>query len=134
MDALIDPFKRGHGDPWKRYGSLPLHTLVRTRFVHFDKDVQSAERYALKPEVGGELNAALDSWLTPFCVARRSSIPFLRSASEWFRAIFEVERLNRLIAITKKLKRPPEAGTLSQPTNGSSKAGGGLLGWILRRK
>jgi hypothetical protein len=88
------------------------HTLVRTHFVHFDKDVQSAKRYALKAEVGGELNAALDSWLTPSYVARKSSIPFLRSASEWFRAILDVERLNRIIAFTKEeVKLPPVAGS-----------------------
>jgi len=111
------------------------HTLVRTHFVHFDKDVQSAKRYALKPEIGSELNAALDNWLTPSFIARRSSIPFLRTASEWYRAVMDVERLNRVIAFTKEeLKLPPVAGTLPQRTNYSSKGGSGLLSWILGRK
>lgn len=107
------------------------HTLVRTHFVHFDKDIQSAKRYALKSEVASELNAALDTWLVPSFIARRSSIPFLNKASEWYRAVMDLDRLKRVIAFTgEELKLPPAAGTLPRQTSGASKSGG-LLGWIL---
>jgi hypothetical protein len=76
------------------------HTLVWTHFLHFDKDLQSAKRYALKAEVTGELNAALDAWLAPPFVLRRSSIPFLHKASEWYRGVMDEDRLNRVVALT----------------------------------
>jgi len=115
------------------------HTLVRTHFLHFDKDWQSANRYALKPEVTGELNAALDAWLAPPYVLRRSSIPFLHKASEWYRAVKDVDRLNRVVALTgEPLNLVPDTGAGMRQTNGfsksSSKGGGGLLGWILGGK
>lgn len=107
------------------------HTLVRTHFLHFDKDVQSAKRYVSKHEVVSELNAALDTWLAPSFVLRRSRIPFLQKASEWYRAVMDLDRLNRVIAFTgEELKLPPSAGNQPRRTNGPSKGGGGLLGWI----
>jgi hypothetical protein len=107
------------------------HTLVRTHFLHFDKDIQAVRRYGLKPDVVNELNAALDNWLVPSFVARRSSIPFLHRASEWYRASMDEDRLKRVIAFTgEKLDMLPRGGTLPRRTNSASKGGGGLLGWI----
>jgi hypothetical protein len=103
------------------------HTLVRTHFVQFDKDAQAAKRYALKPEVATELNAALDQWLSSSFVSRRSSIPFLYKASEWYRAVMDIDRLNRVIAFTgEELKLPTGAKPAPRKTSGGS-----LLGWIL---
>ncbi len=111
------------------------HTLVRTHYVHFDKKPQVARQYASKPDVVNELNAALNSWLVPSFVARRSSIPFLRKASEWYRAVRDVDRLNRVIAFTgEELKLPQAAATNTRQTSSSSKGGGGLLGWIFGGK
>lgn len=111
------------------------HTLIRTHFVHFDKDAQSSKRYALHPNVTSELNAALDSWLVPSYVARRSSIPFLRYASGWYRVVMDADRLKRIIALTgEELKLPPAAGTVRRQSNSSPKSGGGLLGWIFGGK
>jgi hypothetical protein len=110
------------------------HTLVRTHFQDFDRDWQTATRYASNPKVTGELNAALDAWLAPPFVLRRSSIPFLQKASEWYRAVMDEGRLNRIIAFTREeLNLPSATGTTPRPTNNSSK-GGGLLGWILGGK
>jgi hypothetical protein len=103
------------------------HTLVRTHFVHFDKDTQAAKQYALKPKVATELNEALDQWLLPSFVPRRSSISFLYKASEWYRAVMDIDRLDRVIAFTgEELKLPTGAKPAPRKTNG-----GGLLGWIL---
>jgi Arc/MetJ-type ribon-helix-helix transcriptional regulator len=108
------------------------HTLVRTHFLHFDKDVQSAKRYASRSEVVSELNAALDGWLAPCFTVRRSSIPFLHKASEWYRAVIDIDRLDRVIAVTgEERKLPAEAGNLIRRTTSAQKSGGGLLGWIL---
>ena len=110
------------------------HTLVRTHFVHFDRDALGAKRYASKSEVRSELNAALDNWLAPPYALRRSSVPFLRKASEWYRALMDEEHLGRVIVLTGEEPMPPAlTGQMLRQTNGSSK-GGGLLGWILGRK
>ena len=107
------------------------HTLVRTHYVHFDKDMQSARRYALSPAVTGELNTAFDAWLTPFFVPSRSSIPFLQKATEWYRAVNDTERLKRVIAFTgEKADLPPATRTAPRPTNPAPKSSGGLLGWL----
>jgi hypothetical protein len=109
------------------------HALVRSHFVHFDKDVQSAKRYALKPEVACELNAALDNWLAPSFVGHRSSISFLRTASGWYRAVMDVDRLKRVIALTgEKLDLPAAAAPPPWRKTTASKGGRGLLGWIFR--
>lgn len=107
------------------------HTLVRTHFVHFDKDVQGAKRYAMKPEVGNELNTALDNWLVPSFVPRRSSISFLCKASEWYRAVQDIDRLKRVIALTGENLDVPAVRTASRPTTNAPKGRTGLMGWIL---
>jgi hypothetical protein len=104
------------------------HTLVRTHFVHFDKDPQSARRYALGPAVTFELNTALDAWLASTFDVRRSSIPYLQKASEWYRATMDIDRLKRVVDLTgEKLDLLPAATNASQRTNSSSKTVGGLL-------
>lgn len=104
------------------------HTLVRTHFVHFDKNPQSAKRYALKTDVVTELNAALDNWLVPSFTARRSSIPFLRKASEWYKAAMDSDRLKRVIAFTgEELNLPNNWWTVPQQAKSPSRSGG-LLG------
>jgi hypothetical protein len=110
------------------------HTLVRTHFLHFDKNTRSAKLYASNPGVTGELNAALDTWLVPSFVVSRSSIPFLQKASEWYRGVKDEERLRRVTVFTGEMLNLPSAtGPTSRRTNGSAKSGGGLLGWILGR-
>jgi hypothetical protein len=111
------------------------HTLVRTHFLHFDKAPQSAKRYAFQPEVMGELNAALEAWLAPPFVLRRSSIPFLHKASEWYRAVMDEDRLNRIVALTGEPHNLlPATETARRRSNGSSKGSSSLLGWILGGK
>jgi hypothetical protein len=107
------------------------HTLVRTHLSGFDKDVQVARRYARKSQVTGELNSALDAWLAPPYAVRRSSVPFLQKASEWYRAVADVGRLNRVAALTGEA---PAAPSSVPQTNAASKSGGGLLGWIFGGK
>jgi hypothetical protein len=106
------------------------HTLVRTHFIHFGNDRGGARRYASKPAVVNELNAALDNWLVPSFVARRSSIPFLRTASDWYQAVMDQDRLKRVITFTgEELKLPAAAETMPrQPIRI------GLLSWILGRR
>ena len=101
------------------------HTLVRTHFIHFDKDANAAKRYALKAEVVTELNAALDNWLLPSYAARRSSFPYLSKASEWYRAVMDVDRLKRVIAFTGEELKLPSHGAQAAP-----RKPGGLLSWI----
>jgi len=115
------------------------HTLVRTHLRDFDNNVQAATQYALSPKVTEELNAALDAWLAPPFVLRRSSIPFLHKASEWYRAVMDIDRLNRVIAFTgEPLNLLPDSGTAPRRTNSSSNGPAtgsrGLLGWIFGGK
>ena len=76
------------------------HTLVRTHFTDFNKDVHASKRYASKTEVVSELNGAFENWLNPSYVARRSSIPYLYKASQWYRATADLHRLKRVVAFT----------------------------------
>jgi hypothetical protein len=116
------------------------HTLVRSHYVHFDKNMQAARRYALNPAVTGELNTALDAWLTPSFSPRRSSIPFLQKASEWYRAVMNQDRmnqdrLNRVIAFTgEPADLLPATRTAPSRTGSSPKSSGGLLAWLFGSK
>lgn len=90
------------------------HTLVRTHFLNFDKDTQAAIRYVMKAEVVAELNTALDNWLVSSYAARRSSIPYLKKASEWYRPAMDGDRLGRIVALTgEELNLPAAASLLS---------------------
>lgn len=110
------------------------HTLVRTHFLQFDKDAQAARRYAMKAEVVAELNTALDNWLAPSYVARRSSIPYLKKASEWYRAVMDADRLRRVFALTGEEFNLPAGASLPPRQTGSSSKSGGLLGWLFGGK
>lgn len=84
------------------------HTLVRTHYSQFEKDAKAADIYGKRPEVVRELNTALDNWLMPPYSARRSSIPYLQEASEWYRATRDVGRLSAVIALTgEEFRLPP---------------------------
>jgi len=110
------------------------HTLVRTHIEYFDKAPESARQYGLKPEVTSELNSALDNWVAPAYAASRSSISFLRRASEWYRAVRDIDRLSKVIALTgEEAKLPPAAGTVPQRIHRSSKSNG-VLSWILGKR
>ena len=109
------------------------HNLVRTHLVHFDKAVQAAKRYALQPDVGSELNDALDNWLVPSFVARRSSIWFLHQASQWYRATADLDRLKRVVAFTgEELNITSNWWEPPQPK--SSAKSSGLLGRLFGGK
>lgn len=100
------------------------HTLVRTHFAQFDRDPQSAARYASKPELNDEVDTALDNWLIPTYEARRSSIPYLLKASEWYRAVGDVERLKRVVALTgEELNLPDKWWRVPQEPKSPSKVG-----------
>jgi hypothetical protein len=106
-------------------------TLVRTHFISFDKDPRAGRLYATNPVVTQELNAALDAWLAPPYAVRRSSIPFLRNASGWYRAVLDVDRLDRVIALTGEERKLPTSGSASTPHRSIA---GGLINWILTGK
>jgi hypothetical protein len=108
------------------------HSLVRTHYLNFDKDVRAAKLYATNPEVTNELNAALDAWLAPPYTPRRSSIPFLRYASEWYRVTMDVDRQKRVIALTGEELKLSAPASVSRPP--SSSKSGGLLNWIMGGK
>ena len=108
------------------------HSLVRTHYVNFDKDMRAAKLYAANPEVTNELNGALDAWLAPPYTSRRSSIPFLRYASEWYRVTMDVDRQKRVIALTGEELKLAAPASASRPA--SSSKSGGLLNWIMGAK
>lgn len=110
------------------------HTLVRTHYVNFDKDVRAAKLYATNPDVMHELNAALDSWLSPPYAPRRSSIPFLRHASEWYRAVMDVDRQKRVIALTGEELKIPGATVPTASRPAANTKSGGLLNWFMGGK
>ena len=96
------------------------HSLVRTHLLHFDKDPQAAKQYAAKPDVIAELNAALDNWLAPSYTPRRSSIQYLKKATEWYAAAVDIDRLQRVAAFTGEEFKVKKSG--------------GLLGWLFGGK
>jgi hypothetical protein len=67
---------------------------------------------------------ARDHWLIPSYVARRSSIPHLQKASEWYRAVMDVDRLKRVVAFTgEELNVSSDWWTLPQQARSPSKSG-----------
>jgi tetratricopeptide (TPR) repeat protein len=75
------------------------HDLVRTHFIHFDKSPKEAERYLHDPEARRELNSAFDSWTQPPYAPRRSSIPYLREAAEWYYRVEDAAHLKRVLEL-----------------------------------
>jgi hypothetical protein len=109
------------------------HTLVRTHFTDFNKDVQASKRYASKAELVAELNSTFENWLNPSYVARRSSIPYLHKASQWYRATADIDRLKRVVAFTgEELNITSNWWEPPQPK--SSSKSGGLLGRLFGGK
>jgi hypothetical protein len=109
------------------------HTLVRTHFIHFNKDPHAAKRYASKAELVSELNIAFENWLNPSYVARRSSMPYLLKASEWYRATADIDRLKRVVAFTgEELNITSNWWEPPQPK--SAPKSGGLLGRLFGGK
>lgn len=103
------------------------HDLVRTHFMHFNKDVPGSLRYAADSGVAGELNSALEAWLAPPYVARRSSTPFLGRASAWYRAVSDADRFKRIAALTGEEFKEADFSAARQFAGAKR---GGLLGWI----
>jgi hypothetical protein len=112
------------------------HSLVRSHYANFDKDAQAARLYGKNPQVVEELNAALDHWIAPPYVARRSSIPYLRTASHWYRLAGDEDRFKKVIAFTgEELKPSSTASAAPRPAaNGSRAKSSGLLDWIFGAK
>lgn len=82
------------------YGLFWAHFLVYTHFIHFDKDEAAVARYFKDPAVVDELSAAFDTWTRPPYVPRRSSIPYLHYAANWFYQVKDLDRLRAAFALT----------------------------------
>jgi hypothetical protein len=110
------------------------HSLVRTHYKLFDKDLRAEQLYRQNIDVRRELDEAFDRWLEPSYTARRSSIPFLKHASAWYLAAKNNAQLERAIALTKeqlKVSRAPAASKPKPSASNAPKNGGGLLSWLM---
>jgi tetratricopeptide (TPR) repeat protein len=77
------------------------HSLIRSHYESFDKNPKAADEYAQNPEVQRELAEAFDAWVAPPYVPRRSSVPFLGWAGQWFFRVRDGERLQRVLDLTR---------------------------------
>jgi hypothetical protein len=76
-------------------------------------------------EVRDELNSALEKWLAPPYKERRSSIPYLRLASSWYRSVKDEARQKRVIAFTGEQFKAASRTVPAQ--NAAAKPAGGIL-------
>jgi hypothetical protein len=111
------------------------HTLVRTHYKFFDKDLRAEQLYRQNIDVRRELDEAFDKWVEPPYTPRRSSIQYLKHASAWYLAAKNKANLERAIALTKEQLAVSKAAAAPKPkptANGSSaNGGGGLLSWLM---
>lgn len=109
------------------------HWLVQNHFATFDKNPGTANLYKRNKDVRNELDVAFDNWVAPPYAARRSSIPFLRKASSWYRLVLDGVRFEKAISFTKEAsdpRMPSWANLPTMPTSASSSTTGG--GWLGR--
>lgn len=81
------------------------HERAKGYLEYFDKNVAAAARYIKDPEVGRELAAAFDQWTGTGYVPRRSSVRYLKDASQWFWALNDRERMERAKAFIETAQR-----------------------------
>lgn len=103
------------------------HSLVRSHLVYFDKNLPAAKRYAYDPQVTEELNGALDAWLVPTYVASRSSMPFLRTASAWYKVVMDAERYKRVVAFTGESFDPMDFLSAEKDRQAAARGKGGFF-------
>ncbi len=96
------------------YGLFWAHFLVYTHFIHFDKDEAAVAQYLEDAKVVDELSAAFDTWTRPPYVPRRSSIPYLHYAANWFYQVKDLDRLRAAFALIGDVYSPHPWGTFGE--------------------
>jgi len=81
------------------------HNLVKGHLQYFDKDIAAAAKYIKNPDVGRELSEAFDRWTGPGYVPRRSSVTYLKAASQWFWALNDRERMEKAKSLIEVARR-----------------------------
>lgn len=87
-------------------GDLPAclfwaHLQIRKHYEQLDPSEESAQDYVQSPDVRRELEQAFDQWIAPPYVPRRSSIPYLGWAGQWFYQARDRERVQRVLHLTQ---------------------------------
>jgi hypothetical protein len=112
------------------------HMLIGTHYKDFDENPRAAMLYWQNLDVRRELDLAFDEWTKPPYVPRRSSIPFLRHAAEWYRGVGNQARLARVRELTGDPDpKPAPAATAQKAAAPSPQQNGknvGLFGGIGR--
>jgi hypothetical protein len=101
------------------------HQLVHSHYKEFDNNPAAQIAHMKNAEVRDELNSALEKWLAPPYKERRSSIPYLRLASSWYRSVKDEARQKRVIAFTGEQFKAASRTVPAQ--NAAAKPAGGIL-------